>query len=387
MDKVWTLLLIFCCSWQLAWTQTDYVRVKAKKGDGIIVLLGRYGLDRSRCNLEQFCALNRLNRNSYLIAGKTYKLPIRKYVFNGSSIRSTIGLDDWHIAKQIERYNDKMCMFRLKGEDFRKGKRELWCPHHLKSCPTDLKKFVPQKRYFSIFGKKYADVPLKSEQLAGAVYYIVSGHGGPDPGASGVHQGQRICEDEYAYDISLRLARALIEHGAIVYLITRDEKQGISDQVHIPCDENEVVWGNKIIPLNQKARLKQRSDIINDLYRQNRKKGLEYQRMIEIHVDSRSKSQRIDLFFYHYPQSMMGKALADLMHQTIENKYAIYRRNGEYGGDVSARDLHMLREVIPTPVFIEVGNIQNRHDQKRILLPQNRQALADWFAEGLMKDY
>jgi N-acetylmuramoyl-L-alanine amidase len=387
MDKVWAIILIICCSWQLGWTQTEYVKVKAKKGDGIIILLGRYGLDRSRCNLEQFCALNGLNRNSYLIAGRSYKLPIKKYVFNGKSIRSSIGVDDWHIAKQIERYNDKMCSFRLKGEDFRKGKKELWCPHHLSNCPTDLKKFIPKDRYFSIFGKKYADVPLKSEQLAGAVYYLVSGHGGPDPGASSTHQGHRICEDEYAYDITLRLARKLIEHGAIVYLITRDEQQGISDAVHIPCDENEVVWGNREIPVNQKERLKQRSDIINELYRQNRKRGIEYQRMVEIHVDSRSKSQRIDLFFYHYPQSNLGKALADLMHQTIENKYAIYRKNGQYNGDVSARDLHMLREVIPTPVFIEVGNIQNRADQKRILLPQNRQALADWFAEGLMKDY
>ncbi len=387
MGRLLGIFLLLCLSWQMALAQSSYVEVKAKKGDGIIVLLGRYGLDRSACNLEKFCALNRLNRNSYLIAGKTYKLPIQKYVFNGKSIRSSIGLNDWHIAKQIERYNDKMCIFRLKGEDFRKGKKELWCPHHLRSCPNDLKKYVPQNRHFSIFGRKYADVPLKSEQLAGAVYYIVSGHGGPDPGAIGSYNGSNICEDEYAYDIALRLARRLLEHGAIVYVITRDPKQGISDQMLIPCDDNEVVWENKPIPVSQKSRLRQRSDIINHLYRQNKKKGIEYQRMVEIHVDSRSKSQRIDLFFYHYPQSSRGKALAKLMHQTIEDKYAIYRKNGDYKGDVSGRDLHMLREVIPTPVFIEVGNIQNKNDQKRIILPQNRQALADWFAEGLMKDY
>jgi N-acetylmuramoyl-L-alanine amidase len=46
-----------------------------------------------------------------------------------------------------------------------------------------------------------------------------------------------------------------------------------------------------------------------------------------------------------------------------------------------------LREAIPTTVFIEVANIQNAQDRKRIVLPQNRQFLAEWLAEGLLKDY
>ena len=166
----------------------------------------------------------------------------------------------------------------------------------------------------------------------------------------------------------------------VTFINIRDENYLVPDMV-------ERCWPDKVIPVSQKPRLEQRSNIVNKLYEQNRKKGVEYQRLVEIHVDSRIKSKRIDLFFYYYPSSKIGKNLAYKLHNTMKKKYAINRKSGEYNGTVTPRDLHMLREVKPIPVFIEVGNIQNSNDQKRILYPTNRQALADWIEEGLMKDY
>jgi N-acetylmuramoyl-L-alanine amidase len=390
---LYTIILSF--SFCLLMTPTElfgqskkkYIKAVAQKGDGIYVLLGRYHLDRSDCSLVQFCKLNGLKKNSSLKLGKTYKLPIRKYYYNQKSIRTTANIKDWQSAKQVERYNDLMVELGYKASDFRRGTRELWVPHHMKYCPLDVSKFVPKDRKFPIFGPKYANVPLKDSKLAGAVYYIVSGHGGPDPGAMGKYNGKDLCEDEYAYDISLRLARNLIEHGAIVYFIVRDKNDGIRNLEYLKPDIDERCWPNDVIPVSQKPRLTQRSDIINELYEQNRRRGVEYQRMIELHIDSRVKSKRIDLFFYHYPTSQAGKALASKLHNTMKNKYAVNRKSGEYHGTVTPRDLHMLREVKPLPIFIEVGNIQNPNDQKRILYPSNRQALADWLEEGLLKDY
>ena len=37
--------------------------------------------------------------------------------------------------------------------------------------------------------------------------------------------------------------------------------------------------------------------------------------------------------------------------------------------------------------FIEIGNIRNKKDQKRILEPDNRQALAKWISEGVLQDF
>ena len=62
----------------------------------------------------------------------------------------------------------------------------------------------------SLFGKKLATYQITSNELSGACFYLVSGHGGPDPGAIGIYQGRQLHEDEYAYDIILRLARELL---------------------------------------------------------------------------------------------------------------------------------------------------------------------------------
>lgn len=386
------LLLLFLGSIigiQLTFAQSkkEYIRAVAQKGDGIYILLGRYQLDKNQCALRKFCKLNALSETSGLKLGKAYKLPVYKYYYNQKSIRSTTGIKDWQQAKQIERYNDLMVELGLKASDFRRGTRELWLPYHMKYCAKDVSDFVPANKTYPIFGKENANIAVKDDQLAGAVYYIVAGHGGPDPGAMAKYKGKYLCEDEYAYDISLRLARNLIEHGAIVYMIIRDKNDGIRKEEYLVPDMDERCWPEEIIPVSQKPRLQQRSNIINKLYDQNKKKGIEYQRMIEIHVDSRIKSMRIDLFFYHYPGSKIGQALASKLHNTMKKKYAVNRKSGEYHGTVIPRDLHMLREVKPIPVFIEVGNIQNPNDQKRILYASNRQALADWLEEGLLKDY
>src|SRR5690606_6341245 len=67
------------------------------------------------------------------------------------------------------------------------------------------------------FGKDYANFNVKDQQLQGAVYYLLAGHGGPDPGALGKYGPYLLSEDEYAYDVTIRLARRLMEHGATVY--------------------------------------------------------------------------------------------------------------------------------------------------------------------------
>jgi N-acetylmuramoyl-L-alanine amidase len=75
-----------------------------------------------------------------------------------------------------------------------------------------------------------------------------------------------ICEDEYAYDVSLRLARNLMENGAKVHIVTQDEDDGIRNEDILKCDNDEKTMGTQCMPINQLARLKQRTDMINELY-------------------------------------------------------------------------------------------------------------------------
>lgn len=242
---------------------------------------------------------------------------------------------------------------------------------------------APIKSY-PIFGAKYEKVTLRSSNLKGAVFFLKSGHGGPDPGAMGKRAGNSLCEDEYAYDVILRLGRNLLEQGATVYFITRDPNDGIRDDNYLKADKDEVCYPNLTIPLNQVARLKQRTDAVNRLSIKH--KG-QFQRMISVHVDARSTNKNIDVFFYHDKRSKAGEKTARLMKNTFEEKYRKHQPDRGYHGTVSDRNLYVVANSRPVSVYIELGNIHHSRDQQRIINPDNRQALANWMTEALVKDY
>ena len=74
------------------------------------------------------------------------------------------------------------------------------------------------------------------------------------------------------------------------------------------------------------------------------------------------------------------------LRNTIEEKYNLYQKNRGYSGTVKSRNLHMLRETNAVAVFIELGNIRNSSDQKRFIIEDNRQAVANWLVDGLMNE-
>ena len=309
--------------------------VVAEKGDGIYRLLTRNGLSYSD-NLESFIALNKDNLGSEnsLIAGKKYILP---------------------------------------------GSAEI------KSAPSaEPAKSTGKMMHFDIFGDKYADVEITGSELQGAVYYLVSGHGGPDPGAIGKYSGHTICEDEYAYDVTLRVARKLIEKGATVYMIVRDPNDGIRDDSFLKPDKDEVCYPSLHMPLNQTKRLRQRTDAVNKLYVQNKKS---FQRMIVIHVDSRSQSENIDVFFYHDKRSETGEKAAKILQKTFQQKYNEHQPGRGYNGSVSSRNLYVMKYSYPATVYIELANVNHQRDIQRIILADNRQAVANWLTEGLVTDF
>lgn len=236
-----------------------------------------------------------------------------------------------------------------------------------------------------LFGKSQAKVKVTSSRLANACFYIVSGHGGPDPGAIGKVGKAELHEDEYAYDIALRLARSLMQEGAEVHLIIQDAKDGIRDDAFLSNSKRETCMGTSI-PLNQVQRLQQRCDKINALHRKDRK-NYKYCRAIFIHVDSRSKKQQTDVFFYHSVRKPDSKRLANTMKDTFESKYGKHQPNRGFSGTVSGRNLFVLANATPVSVFVELGNIQNTFDQQRFVMSSNRQALAKWLCEGFLNDY
>ena len=234
-----------------------------------------------------------------------------------------------------------------------------------------------------LFGKKYDEYTVQSNKLAGATFYLVSGHGGPDCGAIGYVGETAIHEKEYAYDIMLRLARNLKMEGATVHIIIQDKNDCIRDDMFLKNNKKETCRG-KEIPRNQKKRLQQRCDEINAL---SRASAGTHQRAVFIHLDSRSQKTQLDVFFYHNSTSAAGKLLANTMRSTFKEQYQKHRPDRGFNGTVSSRDLHVLVNTNPVSLFTELGNIQNEIDQKRFLSSRNRQLVADWMRDGLIADY
>jgi len=336
--KLTYLLLLLFATVDITAQEIDTVTFTAKNGDGIYKILQQNGLTEARY-FNDFVELNKnnLGKNNTLIIGKKYLLP-------GQTPLQT------DTIKKIE--------------------------------PVIM---LPTMITESLLGKAFEHVQIIDQQLRGAVFYLVSGHGGPDPGAMGKIGKNILCEDEYAYDVTLRFGRELLRHGAKVYFIVRDPNDGIRNELYLKNSKDEVCYPDKEIPLNQVERLKQRVDAINTLYR-NETPGT-YKRCIEIHVDARDTKKNIDIFFYHNAGSKIGARLASTMRNSIERKYQLKQPGRGYSGDVSTRSLYMLAKTLPTAVFIELGNINHFRDQQRLIFENNRQALARWMCDGVMEDY
>ncbi len=399
MNKLLILLLIIVSSTAMAAQEKEYVKVKPKEGDGVNTLLKRYLLTPDKKYINKFKELNkgRFTKKGGLITTKEYFLPVRIHRYNKKNIRTTLGIDDFERANKIKNYNLELFRLGLKDGDYRVN-LELWVPVYDPAEVKPPKEAVPEKgnteeqedsgkektdRKYEIFGRDFEDIAVKSNRLKGCYYYLDAGHGGPDPGAIGFKDNNQLCEDEYAYDVTLRLARCLIENGATVFMIVRDPNDGIRNESYLKCDNDEYYIGNIDIDLDNIQRLRKRASIVNNLYEENKSKG-RVQQLVCIHVDSRSNNELIDIFFYYKPGSTKGEKVAETVYRTIKNKYDKHQPGRGYKGSVTSRNLHMLRETQPTGLYIELGNIQNSNNQVRLLEKGNRQAIAEWLCEGLI---
>ena len=376
-----------------------YVEAVAQDGEGIYSLLRRYGLPIDDCHVSGLRRLNGLSPKQYLQRGRTYALPLYRYIYNGKSIRTTIGNDDLNVARAIQTYNRNSQKSGLQAERYERSK-VLWVPAGYIDCAeapqgegatqtdttavasADAEPPKPKTRGYDIFGEDYREVTREDDALRGHHFYLIAGHGGPDPGAMATVDGNTVCEDEYAYDVTLRLARHILLHGGIPYVIVRDGDDGIRDEKYLACDYDETTWGDLEVPRDQVARLTQRTETVNELAA--KAKSPRGQWCVEVHVDSRSADNQTDLFFYHQRGVDDSEDMAEEMRDALRRNYKRQGRKIDYRGAIRSRDLHTLRETDVPTIYIELGNIQHSFDQKRVLLYRNREALARWLVEGIV---
>lgn len=363
LKRHYILLLLMMFSLTLM-AQTQYA--KPKRGEGITTFLQRHGRS-GQVYYKEFIELNKqkLKGKTTLLLDVSYALPPIKPTAQHRSKAQNAPAKSSNEPKQSEAGKPAQQPKDTKGQE---RKHEIGYEFNE-----------------PLFGKSLAKGKVEGGKLKGACIYVVSGHGGPDPGAIGKVGKTELHEDEYAYDVALRLARCLMQEGAEVHIIIQDARDGIRDDQYLSNGKRETCMG-KTIPLNQVARLQQRCDAINNLYKKE-KDEYTYCRAIFLHVDSRSVGEQTDVFFYHREGWSKGQRLASQLRKTFQTKYDKHQPNRGFEGTVSTRGLYVLTHTHPVSVFVELGNIQNSHDQKRFVLSSNRQALAKWITEGFINDF
>ncbi|MCX6155559.1 MAG: N-acetylmuramoyl-L-alanine amidase [Candidatus Kapabacteria bacterium] len=430
------VIAVFILNNSLLSAPSRYVQVKAKAGDAISKLLVKYKLPADDFYSEKFVELNEnnLDKNNGLIKGKIYNLPIKILKMSPKGVATTLKTKNKEKVITVEDYNKLLEKIGLKPKG--KGlKTELWIPlkqvqvqsepvvteiiapkkkSYKKEILTDNsdeksneglidnenisehksskkqkkskigKENLPKNGIYPIFGKELEKVIPISSALKGNIYYLISGHGGPDPGAIGNRSGHDLWEHEYAYDVILRLGRKIIENGGQVYFIVQDAEDGIRDGQYLIGNGSEKLLNGDSISEVQKIRLRQRTNLINNLVQKNKARA-KSQQAVEIHLDSRITNERIDIFFYFKQGNDRGESLANTLQKVVKIKYDKNQPGRGYHGTVTTRNLFMLRETSLPFVFIELGNIKNPNDQYRFVDKNNRQAIGNWLCDGLIE--
>lgn len=354
------------------WQPYDNVVARATERQSSIGLLSAFCLDSS--HIPAFNSLNNLEdgaQDTALQAGQIYRLPVHTKNYQGPTISEAIETSHFQ-AKKIHAFNKKIQAKSLKLPMW--DDHLIWLPFHHRDNP--------------LYGPVYSQFEVCSDQLKDCVFYLSPGHGGPDPGTMGVREGENICEDEYALDITLRLARELEANGARVEVLIKDE--GIRDIKFLPGDSDETFANGQGIPSDQKMRLQQRVMLVNQMYRSASPPG--HQRFLALHIDFRSNSQtHVDFDLYHHSSSKNGKRLASILQQTIEQQYSSRLGGRNFVGRIVSQPeedtFFVIRETKMPAVLIELANINNALDQLRFIVIDSRQRIAEWLCEGLIKDW
>ncbi len=402
----WIIILLFAINYTFNAKEQEkinYVTYSPKKGEKLEIICKKFHLPFSPSFKTYFHLLNKnkIKNIDKILWGISYKLPI--IILNNDEFElNYVQTFEKSNLDSIKSYNRIVERKGIKLE-----RKTIWIPFHLDQSffiektgihspiPIEQKeeekpKIEKAKKEKKVdkfsrpyYGKKYKSPKYKSKQLKNFAFYLVSGHGGIDPGAIGYYKNYELHEDEYAYDITLRLARELESHGAKVFMITIDTADGIRNDEVLKPTFDELYHGGIPIPDNQKERLQLCANIVNQLYNENKDK-YKHHISVNIHLDSRSESKKIDVFFYYQENNPTSIKIGEILLETFRKQYEINQPGRGYSGTLLTRNLFMIRNTIFPTIYIELGNIRNPNNQVRFLKSSNREALAKWLALGFL---
>ena len=221
--------------------------------------------------------------------------------------------------------------------------------------------------------------------LYGWVVVVDAGHGGMDPGASGVFQGKRVVEDEYVFDVALRVRRMIQARGGLAIMTTVDnigERNWVPFKV-FPDERTERFTTDGTIVGAGTGGLRRRLRLGNQI---KQKYSRHRQVWISVHFDVRGRGGDDGVRIIAADTELQ-------IAKSLERSFGNAKRLRDDDPVVESGDRdHGIRRLfilsgenrIKEKVLIELGNFRNEADVWRIRNHVVREAYAKAIVDSLV---
>ncbi|WKC58170.1 LysM peptidoglycan-binding domain-containing protein [Borrelia sp. P9F1] len=261
---------------------------------------------------------------------------------------------------------------------------------------SPLNAYKKASQLFKSFESLVKTRPVKNNKLKNKLIIIDPGHGGLDPGAivkakDGLGNEIFVVEDEYVYDIALRLYVYLKEYGANVELtilapdhLIRDSVSAnntfvnVKNEVYNDYDLNKNDTVDSWISGTQEG-LKKRLSVVHKFV--NKHKNIDEKDIlyVSLHADNSVGAPRSMGFYYQHEE---GKS-SDLHSKSVIEKITQGLRRSFY---IKGQNLYVLKNnIVKTRFLVEVRNLAFDEEAWAIRFAKLRDQDSKILADAILK--
>ena len=289
----------------------------------------------------------------FVLTCSAQKKPYKVVAESGDGIYSILrkqGLDPVKHYQEFVELNQE----NIKDGSFLHVGREYIIPFASESFKnTGVRVFLASDAETPIFENGLQNLSKESNALKNVVYYLIT-------------ENEENVPNAFARDLEQNLAKTLIENGAHVFVL---EQKGLT--YTNPNNKDLELMGVYVEAINKRYL----------------KHSGKYQRLLILRANGQIK-RKMDVSIYHHEKSEDGQRLAQNLRQVFQ-KHSIKNRSYENIDAIfeDEKMLYLAKNVLPAVSLLDIDGTSDESKTQGIELISNKKSMAEWLANGILKDY